>query len=212
MAFLTNLKSRIHQRAASVLLKKIMLSQDRWGLSLRVNFVSLASTLIEQTWQKTPAACDWDTGARPHNITIVAISLMHGIILHNNPNNLEDVERRRLFLMSLDAVFSDITKNAHSYPLTHVDQEMLAVAKNVYTSATTEEFVTTLTQEIDVISNKAWDNWYRHFVKKTSELNSKIRIDEYGMSIIDLMNHKPFKKAFYDGISPETVAIMFNQK
>lgn len=202
----------MHKRTASVLLKKIMISQDRWGLSLNVNFTHLAKNLIEHTWKKNCEVYDFNTSACPHKITTAAISLVYGIDLLRDSIEIDQVEKRRLFIVSLDAVCSAMTKNVPSYPLTAVDREILAVAIVFYNKVTKEVLASNLMKEIDLVSNKGWASWYRCFVKKYSELNTNVCIDNYGMSIIDLMDHKPFKKFFYDGASPETVAIMLASK
>ncbi|MBZ6071845.1 hypothetical protein [Aeromonas schubertii] len=209
MGFLTNIKSVFHKTAASALLKKVISSHDRRGLSLKVDFAKLASDLIECTWREKPEIYDGAAGVRPHKITIVAMSLVYGIALYQESTDSEHIEKKDIFLLSLGTVFTELAKNAHLYPLTALDHDMLAVAMKIYAKVTEEVLESPLGKEIDAFNYKDWDSWYRDFVKKSSELNNQILIDEDGMSLIDLMDHEPLKKAYCDGVSPEDVARMF---
>jgi hypothetical protein len=57
-----------------------------------------------------------------------------------------------------------------------------------------------------------FEDWYEMFKRTAGEVNIQLKQNDEGWSLIDVMEHEPLKRAFRDGVAPESLARDFAQQ
>ncbi|MDG1085728.1 MAG: hypothetical protein P8P35_16770 [Planktotalea sp.] len=163
-----------------------------------------ARILVDQVWNKSPHLFDGRFGQRPHKISIAAAAFS---------NAIQDQEVGRLnkssFAICLGKVLDNVAVNGKLYPLNNLDMEHLDTASRIYASVTEEILASPLAQEIDSLMEKAdgsWDAWFSEYKRSAGEHNSGLApMNGGGVSLIDLMDEEPMRRAHRDGINPTSL-------
>jgi hypothetical protein len=164
-----------------------------------------ARILVDQVWNKSPHLFDGRFGQRPHKISIAAAAFS---------NAIQDQEVGKLdrnsFAICLGKVLDNVAANGKLYPLNNLDMEHLDSASRVYATVTEEILASPLAQEIDSLIEKvggSWDAWFSEYKRSAGEHNSGLAPNEDmdGLSLIDLMEDEPMRRAHRDGMNPTSL-------
>lgn len=168
-----------------------------------------ARMLVDQVWNKSPHLFDGRFGQRPHKISIAAAAFS---------NAIQDRKLGKLsgnsFAICLGKILDNVAVNGKLYPLNALDMELLDTASRVYAKVTGETLASPLAQEIDSLIEKAdgsWEAWFTEYKRSAGEHNSGLALNENmnGLSLIDLMEDEPLRRAYRDGMNPTSLGKEF---
>lgn len=200
------IKSTYKKSEAAVVVQNLLEHQAKvCGFDL--DPATLANKLVELVWNSKPDVFDGKFGQRPHKITVAASALANGILL------LEDNVNRDALVLSLGNILTEIQTNGRLYPLNSLDHQLLEGTASVFSEIAQKFSRSSLGRELDELagasSYSTWDEWYGAFKVAAGQSNPQLKSNEQGASLIDLMEDKPLRTAFRDGVDPKSLAEEF---
>lgn len=201
MGFFTRTKSVFKKSEASEALFQLMNRCNKFRLIPEKNVEPLSRALIERVWESAPDIYDGKFGQRPHKYAVVASALYS--VIETGQEDGTNQQLIELMCLCLSSLLDELTENGILYPFTDLDKAFISKIKHSF-----EQYIATMDSAISKEYN-SWGEWYIAFVDKCCELNPQISTDENGKSIIDFIDHQPLRRAFNDGVSPESVACAF---
>lgn len=201
MGFFSRTKSVYKKSEASEALFQLINKCNRFRLISEKQMEPLSRALIERVWESAPDIYDGKFGQRPHKYTVVVRALFS--VIETEVEDGTDPQLVELLSLCLGTLFDELSENGILYPFNDLDKAIIAKTKDLF-----EKHII-LKDQVPYREFLSWDEWYIAFVDTCSELNQNIVIDEHGNSIIDFLDHEPLRRAFNDGISPESVACEF---
>lgn len=212
MGLFGGIKSTYKKSEAAVVVQNLLEIQSKVGL-LDLDPAKLANKLVEAVWNSKPDVFDGKFGQRPHKLTVAACALAYGI------EHFEDSDtNRNALILSLGNIISEFEKNGGLYPFNSLDHQLFDASMSIFAEIAREFSESPLAKEADHImatastQNSRWEEWFAVFKAEASRLNPQLQANEEGLSLIDLMEDEPLKRAYKDGVDPKSLASDFAAK
>ena len=205
MGLFSGIKSTYKKSEAAVVVQNLLEHQAKVGF-LDLDPAKLANKLVEVVWDSKPDVFDGKFGQRPHKITVAASALANGIELFEDG----DLNRDALVL-SLGNILSELETNGRLYPFNSLDHQLLDASISIFAEIAKESsksIFAEMAKELSMASSEhsTWEEWYWVFKMEAGKENPQLEAIEKGISLIDLMEHEPLKRAFRDGVDPKSLA------
>ncbi|WP_417698259.1 hypothetical protein [Psychromonas sp.] len=207
MGLFSGIKSTFKKSEAAVVVQNLLEHQLNSGLS-NLDPPKTANKFVELIWDIKPDLFNGKFGQRPHKISVAAAALAHATQLFDrNDSNCNAV------VISLGNVLSEIEVNGRLYPLNSLDELLIEEAMLVFAKIAQEFENSPLSKEVDEImsysTELSWEEWLKEFKKESGLINTQLKLDENGGSMIDFIEHEPLQRAHKDGVNPKVLAAEF---
>lgn len=206
MGFFKGVKDNFKKSEAAVVVEKLLEQQAKMGM-FDLAPGKTANQLVEAFWTSARQILDGNRGQRPHKITFAAGALADAIekLEQRNPN-------RAVFLMCLGTVLEELEANGTLYPLSNLDHHLVDAATQVFIAASQNLAESPLGQEIDALLGQPqvpWEEWYQAYKEEAGRVNSSLEVGDDGLSLVDIMDDEPLRRAHKDGVDPVSLARRF---
>ena len=211
MGLFSGIKSTYKKSEAAVVVQNLLEIQAQVGL-LELDPAKLANQLVGSVWDAKPDIYDGRFGQRPHKISVAASALARGA-LESTPSSYRDA-----LVISLGNILSELEVNGGFYPLNSMDHTLIELAVKVLEDLSNEPSVSLIDAEPndELVGGQSsfatWEEWYSVYKIEAGKVNPALEPDEGGVSLIDLMDDEPMKRAFNDGIAPKALAKRFAEQ
>jgi len=208
MGLFGDIQSAYKKSEARVVLENLLEHQAKVGF-LDLDPAKLSKKLIDLVWDANPDVFNGKFGQRPHKLTVSASALANGIKHFNQGDR-----NRYAIVLSLGNILSEVEVNGRLYALNSLDFQLLEAPISIFATIAQESSESPSESRRDedkrTFHHLPWDRWYRIYKREAGRCNSQLVTDtETGISIIDLMEHEPLKRAHEDGIDPKSLARVF---
>ena len=207
MGLFSGIKSTFKKSEAAVVVQNLLEIQVNSGL-FNLDPPKAANKFIELVWEEKPDLFNGKFGQRPHKIAVAAAALAHATQLFDR----DDVNCNAI-VISLGNVLSEIDVNGRLYPLNSLDEQLIEEAMFIFSKIAQEFENSPLSKEADEImsysTELSWEEWLKEFKKESGLINSQLKVDENGGSMIDFIEHEPLQRAHKDGVNPNVLAAEF---
>ncbi|WP_155399318.1 hypothetical protein [Vibrio campbellii] len=177
----------------------------------------LANKMVQQAWDVKPDLLGGRFGTRPHKLSVAAFTVAIAIVSYGNASSERSSEFQDVCFLMFGNIMNEIEVNGRLYNLSETDNVVIELAMNEVTPIM--ESVSSNSPDIEAIINHlddaeyTWEEWYTAFVANACSVEgSGLVQDENGLSLIDMMDHEPLRRAHRDGICPVRHGITFAQQ
>lgn len=204
MQLFKGIKSFYKRSEASIVVQNLLEIQAK-ELNFSADPAMSARLLVENVWNQSPHLFDGRFGQRPHKISVAAVAFSNAIEVQGIDNPSHPL------VASLLKVLNNVANKGHLYPLNSLDREHLESASRAYDSLMS---ASPLAQEVESFmtrSNVKWDIWYSEYKRSAGEYKIDLAPKDNlnGLSLIDLMEDEPLRKAHQDGMDPTSLGKQF---
>lgn len=208
MGFFSRLNSTYQKSKAAAVVQSLLEEQVRAGM-LSLQPAALANKLTELAWTSYPDVFDGKFGQRPNKITVVACALAKGVEVLNGRNT----DKTAVALL-LGKVLSELETNGSFYPLSSADHKLLEGPIQTFRKTVLQEFSLGSEFDLDKIQPRytSWEAWYNAYKVAAGRENAGLMPTDEGISVIDLMEHEPLRRAFQDGKDPVALGTDFGKE
>ena len=208
----------IYKKAeASVVVQNLIGIQIKNGIfEPSLSAKDIAGEMIQSAWDFKPDLLGGRFGTRPHKISVAAFSVAFSIVLSDNEEFGSLSKYRDAYLLMFASIINELEVNGRLYKLTETDNVILELAVRAVEpimegvkSHPGAEGVDSLTRALNE-REYTWDEWYRAFVVNACSVEGSGLVQgKDGLSLIDIMDHEPLRRAHRDGICPVRHGISF---
>jgi hypothetical protein len=210
MGLFSGITSAYKKSEAAVIVQNLLEYQARFGFLDR-DPAKFANELVSAVWDSKPDVFEGKFGQRPFKITVAASALANGIGLFRDGDPNRDA-----IVLSLGSILSELETNGRLYPLNSLDGELIEASMATFAEIAKEFSESPIATEVDRITGSpeyaTWEGWYRVFKVEAAKQNPQLTVDEEGISLIDLMEDEPLKRAFHDGVDPKALSKEFAEQ
>ncbi|MEH0739956.1 hypothetical protein H4F05_00420 [Vibrio cholerae] len=212
------IKDNYKKAQAAVVVENLLQMQIDSGMfETSLPIKDLANKMVQQAWDVKADLLGGRFGTRPHKLSVAAFTVAIAIVSSGNASSERSFEFQDVCLMMFGNIMNEIEANGRLYNLTETDNVVIELAMNAVTPIM--ESVSSNSPVIDEIINHldkaeyTWDEWYTAFVTNACSVEgSGLVQDENGLSLIDMMDDEPLRRAHRDGICPVRHGIAFAQQ
>jgi hypothetical protein len=204
MQIFKGIKSFYKRSEASIVVQNLLEIQAK-ELNFSADPAMTARLLVENVWNQSPHLFDGRFGQRPHKISVAAIAFSNEIEVQG----IDDP--RHPLVASLLKVLDNVADKGYLYPLNSLDKEHLESASKVCESIMS---ASPIVQEVESLMKKynvTWEIWYSEYKRSAGERRIDLAPKDNlnGLSLIDLMEDEPLRKAHQDGMNPTSLGKQF---
>lgn len=149
-----------------------------------------ASLYVANVWEAKPDIYSGKFDQRPHRIIIAAKSLAHEL----TAMAVENINRQAVFV-SLGNLLIEIESNGRLYPFNSLDEYLLEEATETYIAEANVSSVPLQNEIENLMASQSWESWFSMFKDEAGKVNEALATNEDGLSLIDLMDVEPLKRA-----------------
>lgn len=213
-----SIKDSYKKAEAAVVIENLLQMQIDTGMfDTSVSIKELANKMIQNAWDVKPELLGGRFGTRPHKLSVAAFTVSVAIVSSGNSNSDSASHFQDVCFMMFGNIMNEIEVNGRLYNFSETDSVVIELAMNAVTPIM--ESINFDSPFLDGIINNfdepkyTWDEWYTIFVTNACSVEgSGLVQDENGLSLIDMMDHEPLKRAYQDGISPVSHGVAFAQQ
>ncbi|MDV5168828.1 hypothetical protein [Photobacterium rosenbergii] len=214
------IKDNFKKAEAAVIVENLLQTHVDTGVfQTSLSIKDIANKMVQQAWEVKPDLLGGRFGTRPHKLSIASFTVAVAIVSSGNSNSESSSDFQNVCLMMFGNIMDEIEVNGRLYNMSETDRVVIELAMNAVTPIMEAAHSSPDNHELDAIlkhldeSTYTWDEWYRAFVSNACSVEgSGLVQDENGLSLIDMMDHEPLKRAHRDGICPVRHGIAFAQQ
>lgn len=212
------IKDNFKKAEAAVIIENLLQTQiDSGVFETRLTVKNIANKMIQQAWDVKPDLLGGRFGTRPHKLSIALFAASVTVISTGNSKADSSSAFQEVCLIIFSNLINELEVNGRLYKLSETDNVVIELAVETVTPIMNK--INSSSQGFDFImqqldeSEYTWDEWYKAFVANASSVEgSGIVQDKNGLSLVDMMDHEPLKRAHQDGICPVKHGIYFAQQ
>jgi len=214
------IKDNFKKAEAAVVVENLLQIQIESGfLDMTLSVKDLANKMVQQAWDLKPDLLGGRFGTRPHKLSVAIFTVSVAIISTGNSKSESSLELQNACLIMFSNLINELDVNGRLYKLTETDDVIVELAVKAVAPIMDEINSSPANQGFDSIRQQldeaeyTWDEWYQAFVHNACSVEGSDMVkDENGLSLIDMMDHEPLKRAHNDGICPVRHGITFAQQ
>lgn len=203
------IKDNFKKSEAAVMVDKLLQSQiDIGNFETKLVVKDLANTLVQQAWSLKPDLLGGRFGTRPHKLSVVIFTFSAAAAIENEDSFKKSSSLQDVCLIILSLLSNELKNNGRLYNLSQTDDVIIELAfqaaaeiideKNKNDNYDMKNFTTRSPDDLEY----TWDEWYEIFIDSACSVEGGVTRDESGLTIVDLLDHEPLKRAHHDGICP----------
>lgn len=208
MGLFRNIKNQFRKSEAAIIVQNLLEMHTKIGL-LDGDVAVIANKIVEAVWQDSSHLLDGRFGRRPHKLALATAALHFAIEVRP-----ENDPVRQASVISLGNIINEISTNGALYPFSELDWRLFEAATACLAEALAPYSDLAEASGSDGVpfDEDEWEKWYTRYKEGAAEINAGLAPNEDGVSLLDLMEDEPLKRAFRDGVEPRQLGRQFAEQ